>query len=246
MFDRFFREAAALERLEYRIKAEAKQWIDEKDDSAKGTALELARKLKAVRRDTTRQIRRLRIKEWYSENHDIDFEDDRFDRVDEDEELENIESCTKSCSIEAPFARWTEGPEEREIAVSRVDSRQSLELMDETPDPADMLSRSAVLARSEMLARSALDELAYPRPESVYNDSSDDDTDDETPVDNLISATPPSDGPEFDGWESELEEEEETEQDDVEAQDTHQTENGPLPLVGDSDDQRGLRDWEEE
>ena len=67
-FTCFFREAAVMERLECRIKAEAKQWFEDEGDPAKRptrrlTARALARKHNAARRETAKRIRRLRIEE---------------------------------------------------------------------------------------------------------------------------------------------------------------------------------------
>jgi len=111
-----------LKRLETRIKAAAKQWLEDEDDPAKRftrrpTARALARKHNAARRDTAKRIRRSRIKEWYLENHGFDFKNDRFDEVAENNALDNIERWQDN----RDSIHCTESPEEKLAAKSFAD-----------------------------------------------------------------------------------------------------------------------------
>jgi hypothetical protein len=254
-FTRFFREATVLERLEGKIKAEAKQWFADNDDPAKKftrkiTARALARRHKDARRDTAKRIRRSRIKESYLEHHGLDFKDERFDAEEENKALNHIERW-QDYSV---LADCTETPEEKLTAKSFAEYWKSLGSIDFGWDPADY----GAIKLDNMWARSALGRLVWPRPGS---DVSEDEMDYDTMVDIYYEATPPYDGPEYDEWGNEYDaegyqldecgnrlEESEEEDDEVPAEDVRRTENGPLPLskVDQPDEWGGLSDWEEE
>jgi len=251
MFTRFFREAAVLERLERKIKAEAKQWFEDDDDPAKRfvrriTARALAIRHKAARRDTAKRIRRSRIKEWHLENHDLDFKDDRFDEKEENEALGDIESWQDN----RLSTDRTESPEEKLLAKSFVDYWKFVITIDKwTTDHGS-------IKVDNVFARSALGKLVWPRPGS---DASEDGMDYDTMADIYYDATPPYDGPEYDEWGNEFDEEgyqldecgnrleESEEEDDEDAAETvHQTTNSAPPKVDEPYEWGGLSDWEED
>jgi hypothetical protein len=234
MFERFFREAAALERFESRIKAEAKQWIDEKDESAKGAARALARKQKAARRDTAKCIRRLRIKEYHLENHDLDLKDESFDGVEEDRAQDEIAWCECWSHLDD----CTESPEEKLIARSRADSKDFLRMMDQVRDRRPTEANAE--ASEERIACIALDLLAYPRPEPDYDDTYDGLEDEEAAelYQRLNNPSPPPD---------ESEEEEEEEEDEWAHGPFEKNQvSGRVQSRGESDEWGALSDWAEE
>jgi hypothetical protein len=151
MFTRFFREATVLERLERKIKAEAKQWFEDDDDPAKRfvrrtTARALAIRHKAARRDTAKRIRRSRIKEWHLENHDLDFKDDRFDEEEENEALGDIESWQDN----RLSTDRTESLEEKLWAKSFVDYWSFVSTLDKWTTDHGSIKVENVFARSAL------------------------------------------------------------------------------------------------
>jgi hypothetical protein len=119
MFTRFFREAAAMERLQSRVKDEAKRWLDN-DGSIAGSARGLVKRHMAARRTIAKRIRRMRIKDSYLEHHGVDFKDDRFNEEEEHSALERIDRWQDS-SFLADCADCTENPEEKLTAKSLAD-----------------------------------------------------------------------------------------------------------------------------
>lgn len=239
MFTSFFREAAALERLESRVKDEAKRWLDN-DGSINGPARGLAKRHMAARRETAKRIRRMRIKDSYLEYHGLDFKDDRFDEGQERSALERIRRWQDG-SFLADYTDYTESPEEELAAKSVADYWQSVENIDFTPDTTDY----GAVKVDNVFARTAIERLVYQRPAC---DDPNDGMDYDTMVDIYYDATPPYKGPWFDDWGMEIDEEgnqldeygnplEESEEEDDEdaAGDVHRTGKPFLPKVDEAD-----------
>jgi hypothetical protein len=172
MFTRFFREAAALEKLESKVKDEAKRWL-ENDGSITGSARGLAKRHMAARRTTAKRIRRMRIKDSYLEHHGVDFKDDHFNEEEESSALERIERWQDGSFLANCTTDCTENPEEKLTAKSLADYWQSLRDIDFTPDTTDY----GAIKVEGVFASTAIERLVHPRPGSDdYEDVMDYDT----------------------------------------------------------------------